>query len=278
MFNQDEETGRLRRERTKEAIALAMDSRWEEAAVANQSILEAVPTDVDALNRLGRALMELGRYSEAKSAYERALELRPDNSIARKNLSRLESLKEASAEVKSEGGKVAPQFFVAEEGKVGVVSLNFLAPKEVLARMAIGDEVVLKVRDPNLVVENAQGEYLGVVESRHGLRLAKLMQGGNKYAAAVASLNDGAVKVVIQEVDRHPAQVGRPSFPARTAQAFRPYLRDSMIMYEREEEGEVEEEYAGEFEDEAEERVEEVLLEESINPFESSMMEEEEEE
>jgi hypothetical protein len=43
MFHQDEEKARLRRERTKEAIALAMDSRWEEAVVANQSILEAVP-------------------------------------------------------------------------------------------------------------------------------------------------------------------------------------------------------------------------------------------
>lgn len=287
MLHQDEEKARLRRERTREAIALAMDSRWEEAVAANQSILQAVPTDVDALNRLGRALMELGRYGEAKAAYEKGLEVDPDNGIARKNLLRLAEVKEAAKEVKGakgakgakgEAGKVAPHLFVGEEGKVGVVALNFLAPKEVLARMAVGDEVVLKVRKPNLVVVNGQGEYLGTLESRHGLRLVKLMKGGNKYTAAIARLDRGVVKVVIREVFRHPAQAGRPSFPARAVEGFRPYVRDTMIRRERGEEGEEEEEYAEEAEGEAGGRAEEGLLEGTLNIFEVPVMEEGEEE
>jgi tetratricopeptide (TPR) repeat protein len=278
MLHQDEEKARLRRERTREAIALAMDSRWEEAVAANQSILQAVPTDVDALNRLGRALMELGRYGEAKAAYEKALESDPVNGIARKNLLRLAVVKEAAHEVRGETGKVAPHLFVGEEGKVGVVVLNFLAPKEVVARMAVGDEVVLKTKRPNLVVVNGQGEYLGTVESRHGLRLVKLMKGGNKYTAAIASLNQGAVKVVIREVFRHPVQAGRPSFPARVVEGFRPYVRDSMIRYERGEEGEDEDEYAEEAEVGAGGHVEEVLGEGPLNVFEAPVMEEGEEE
>jgi len=277
MLHQDEEKARLRREHTKEAIALAMDSRWEEAVAANQSILQAVPTDVDALNRLGRALMELGRYKEAKAAYEKALEVDPDNGIARKNLSRLAVLKEPAREVKVETGKVAPHLFVGEEGKVGVVTLSFLAPNEVVARMAVGDEVVLKVKKPNLVVANGQGEYLGTVESRHGLRLVKLMKGGNKYTAAIARLDQGSVKVVIREVFRHPAQAGRPSFPARSVEGFRPYVRDSMIRHDRGEEGEEEEEYAEEAEAEAGRHVEEGVLEGTLNIFEVPAMEEEEE-
>lgn len=276
MLHQDEEKARLRRERTKEAIALAMDSRWEEAVVANHAILQAVPTDVDALNRLGRALMELGRYPEARGAYEKALEADPDNSIARKNLQRLAVVKAARKAVKPDAGKVAPQSFVGEEGKVGVVSLSFLAPKDVLARVAVGDEVVLKIRKPNLIVQNAKGEYLGTVESRHGLRLAKLMNGGNKYTAAIASLGQNGVKVVIREVSRHPSQVGRPSFPAR-AEGFRPYMRGSMIKYERGEEGEDGEEYVEEAEAEAGEPVEEGLLEGPLHVFEVPAIEEEEE-
>ena len=50
----------------KEAIALAMQGRWEEAVAANRAILELFPEDVDAYNRLGSALMELGEYAFKK--------------------------------------------------------------------------------------------------------------------------------------------------------------------------------------------------------------------
>ena len=49
---------RLRQKRTKseQAISLAMKNRWQEAADLNREILEAFPNEVDAYNRLGKAL------------------------------------------------------------------------------------------------------------------------------------------------------------------------------------------------------------------------------
>ena len=49
---------RLRQKRTKseQAISLAMKNRWEEAAQVNREILEIFPNEVDAFNRLGKAL------------------------------------------------------------------------------------------------------------------------------------------------------------------------------------------------------------------------------
>ena len=67
----------------REAVDLAMESRWEDAAKKNRAILDSFPTDVDAYNRLGRALMEMGAYAEAKEAYNKAVELDPHNGIAR---------------------------------------------------------------------------------------------------------------------------------------------------------------------------------------------------
>ena len=64
-----------RRQLTREAIDLAMRGRWEEAVVANKDIIEIFPTDVSAYNRVGKALAELGRYTEAKEAYTKALEI-----------------------------------------------------------------------------------------------------------------------------------------------------------------------------------------------------------
>ncbi len=62
---------------TKEAIALATQGRWQEAMEINNEIIQACPEDVNAYNRLGKALIELGRYEEARDAFGRALEIAP---------------------------------------------------------------------------------------------------------------------------------------------------------------------------------------------------------
>src|SRR5579884_4465370 len=83
---------RQKQQRADRAINLAMQNRWAEAADLNRELIQEFPKDVDAHNRLGKALMELGRYREARDAYAEALRLDPMNSIAQKNLARLEKL------------------------------------------------------------------------------------------------------------------------------------------------------------------------------------------
>jgi Flp pilus assembly protein TadD len=89
---QPEERERRRRQLTDQAVQMARDSRWEEAVATNRELLTVLPHDPSALNRLGKALSELGQYSEAKRAYTEALEQDPSNNIARKNLERISSL------------------------------------------------------------------------------------------------------------------------------------------------------------------------------------------
>lgn len=227
---------RLRRRRTKEAIALAMQGRWEEAVTANRSIVEIFPQDINAYNRLGKAFTELGRFAEAKEAYMKALAIDSKNSIARKNMRRLSLLKEAYVAPGGGSYRVSPQLFIEETGKAGVACLEQLAPKEVLARMGAGDPVHLRPKGRGLIVENKLGEYLGQVELRIGTRLAKLIKGGNRYTAAITSSTDGEVKIIIMEIFQHPNQVGRPSFPAKGNDGFRSYVKDSVLKYELDEE------------------------------------------
>ncbi len=152
MTYQEEGLARLKRQRSKQAIDLAMQGQWREAVAANKVIIESFPRDVDAYNRLGRAYMELGEYSQAREAYNRATELDPFNAIAKKNLQRLSYLGEAV--VSSEGSegesrKVEPQQFIEEIGKAGVVNLYHLAPREIMARMVAGDVDLIKVGTMN---------------------------------------------------------------------------------------------------------------------------------
>jgi len=262
VFHQLSEKAKLRRHQANEAIALAMQSRWEEAVGINNSIIEVFPDDADAYNRLGKALTQLGRYTEAKEAYTRALAIDSNNGIAKKNIDRLERLSEETPGPLN-GKQVGSHLFIEETGKADVTDLHRLATPEVLAKIAAGDTVHLKSQDQVLTVESLDGEYIGEIEPKLGLRLAKLMEGGNKYAAAIASIADGAGRVMIKEVYQHPSQEGRLSFPARAADGFRPYVKDSMLKYERDEEEEgIEEDYPGELGKEEPVREEVTSLEE----------------
>ena len=234
MTYQEERLARLKRQRSKQAIGLAMQGRWREAVAANKVILENFPRDVDAHNRLGRAYMELGEFTQARGAYRRSVELDPFNAIAKKNLQRLSYLGEAAVTSEGESRKVEPHRFIEEIGKAGVVNLYHLAPTEIRARLVAGDEVYLKINGPGLIVEDSRGEYLGQVETRHGQRLIKLMEGGNKYSAAVVSSTEEAMTLIIREVYQAPSQAGRLSFPSRGVEELRPYVDERVFKLESE--------------------------------------------
>jgi len=239
MTYQEEEQVRLRRQRSKQAISLAMQGRWQEAVAANQEIIASFTHDVDAYNRLGRAYIELGDFERAKEAYERAIEFDPYNVIAQKNLRRLPYLGEGGS---AGSDRTEPQYFIEETGKSGVVSLYRLAYPEVLARMAAGNKVYLRREGSGLTVTNVHGEYLGQVEPRHAQRLIKLTEGGNQYAAAIVSAAEERVLVIIREVYQDPSQAGLLSFPPKGGESLRPYLSDKMLRREMESiEAEIEE-------------------------------------
>ena len=261
---QIEERNKLRRRWVDQAIALAMQNRWSDAARVNQQILDFFPDDTDALNRLGRALTELGRYRDARDAYQKTIEHDPSNTIAKKNLARLSTLK--VEEAPPSGEKVDPRMFIAETGKTGVMSLLRPAPRDVLAKMAAGDQVTLKPIGRRMTVENVHGDHLGDIDPKIAQRLIDLGAAGNQYAAAVMANEDGNLRIFIRETYQDPRNTGKVSFPIRAeAAAVRPYTRESLLKYELEEEEEIEgeeTEFGEAREDEIEEPIEVGELEE----------------
>ena len=222
-----QDQARAKRVRTEQAIQFAMQSRWDDAITANRAIIASFPDEAEAYNRLGKALSETGKIKEAREAYQKALELDPSNSIARKNLDRL-----ASAKAKAEPDKaqqVDASLFIEEMGKTGVTTLH-PANGKMIATLSAGDEVALKMVGSRLTVETMAGEYISDIEPKLALRLSRLMTGGNKYAAAVAGLSGDTVRVIIKETFQHPTQVGRLSFPAgKAGDVVRPYTKESMV-------------------------------------------------
>src|SRR5690606_29039993 len=69
-------------------VALAMSGRYTEAVSALQRAVDLAPNDARARNALGAALGSLGREDEALAQYQRAVQLDPRLFEARSNLGR----------------------------------------------------------------------------------------------------------------------------------------------------------------------------------------------
>jgi len=237
-----EEGESLQRQRlSKEATNLAVQGRWEEAAKLNREIIERFPNDIKAYNRLGRALTELGEIAQAREAYLMALELAPDNAIAKKNIARLDSLSESKVGFDNKVARIIPELFIAESTKSGIVTLHNLAPSKVLARVNQGDQVQLSLEEQRLVVTSEDGMYLGEVEPKHSSRLVKLIKGGNKYVAAIFGVEATKAQVIIKEIYQRPDQSGIPSFPGKIADSSHPYAGGKLLRWgivDKEEEAE----------------------------------------
>ena len=237
MAQQTDKNLKIRKERAWQAIGHAMENSWEAAASANREILDLFPEDVEALNRLGKALSELGCYSEAAQAFNKALQASPHNSIAKKNLDRISLLGEDEPKGTPRQG-VPPHFFIAETGKTRVTHLLDMAPKEVLAKVAAGEPVLLEPEEHKLIAKNVLGEKLGIIEPKIGLRLLHLMRGGNRYEAATTSLSNDEIRVISKESYQHPSQAGRLSFPPKGHDDFRPYMWEGISRYGADDDGE----------------------------------------
>ena len=204
----------FRKDLAKKAVALAMESRWADAVHANRAILAVFPNDVEAYNRMGKALTEAGRVVEARAAFQRVLELSPHNPIARRNLDRLGKLADGEPSP-SAGARGARGVFIEESGKSGTTPLINLGRTAELLKEAPGHPANLRVEGRSLKAYGIGDNYLGQVEPRLGSRLIRLMRGGNRYEAAVKSVGERELVVMIREVFQHPSQMGSVSFPSR---------------------------------------------------------------
>jgi tetratricopeptide (TPR) repeat protein len=224
MVIEDDFQVKLKRQMAENAIALAMAGKWQEAITVNQEIVVKFPDDVEAYNRLGRAYMELGKYSLSRDAYGKAITLDPANTIARKTMMSLSILEDEGGKAEETPGGIEPYKFIEETGKTVIVELGELAPANVLARVSAGEKVNLSVNGHNLQATDIRGAYLGIVGEAYARRLVKLIKGGNRYSAAIISHSPARVMIIIREEYRDPSQSGYASFPVQNIKAPKPYV------------------------------------------------------
>ncbi len=213
-----EDKQRSRRQLAEQAVVLAMQNKWDQAAAINKRIVDELEPDTETWNRLGKAYAQLGRIRDARHAYNETLRLDPTNTIAQRNLQRLSVLRDDPESTEADGearsAPIDPRFFIEETGKTTTRVIYSDAPRPALARVTAGEGVELSPADDMLVVLTGAGERLGALDSKLSHRLLELMAGGNQYRAALVGVEGRQVRLLIRETYQSPAMFNRVSFPA----------------------------------------------------------------
>jgi len=247
-----------------QAVAAALDADWTRAVDLNTKILEAAPDDVDAHNRLGRALIEQGKLEEAKASFAEVLKAEPYNSIAIRGTQRTTALLDHKSKSVTTTTRTQPRLFIEDMGKTGILRLINPAPAFILARYSPGSECELREQEGLLAVHASDGELLGFLEPKVGRRLLDLIRTGNQYVAAMVSNDQANARVAIREVFQSAENASRISFPGHHRPAEtkeRAYIKGNFFRFGRDADEEGEDAEGGE--DEAEAPTGEEVLEEA---------------
>ena len=251
-----EAKAKTKRQLVEDARRAALEGRWHEAIAINQQLVDRTPRDAEAHNRLGRALLELGRHGGAIDAYSTALRADPANMIARRNLQRLETLgfRPGADEVPAGNGTeengaagtetetdteaeaaVMPRttVFIEEVGKTWVDELVNPLPMDQLANVLPGQQFGLEIDGQRLYVTAEDGTRLGEIEARTAERVIDLTHRGNRYEVYALGLSTTSLRVILREVYRDPSQATTISFPRQIRS--RAYLRERDLLRQRDE-------------------------------------------
>lgn len=233
-----------------QAIAAALEADWARAVDLNKQIIEIAPDDVEARNRYGRALLEIGKLEEARTAYEETLRAFPHDPIALRQIARIAALLEDKRKPDTTKTRTQTRLFIEDMGKTGILRLVNPAPANVLARYSPGAEAALREQEGLLAVHARDGMLLGFLEPKVGRRLLDLIRTGNEYVVALVTNDPSNPRVAIREVLQSPENAHRISFPGHhrpVETKERAYIKGTFFRYGEEDlEAEEEEEEEGE--------------------------------
>lgn len=186
------------------AVSYALKGNWDKAIIINQKILQEDQADVDALNRLAKAYVELGKITKARSCAKKVLRIDPFNTIATKSVNKWKNYKATSSKNSNSdsAGPSSAQVFLEEPGRTKIISLLHLGNPKVIANVDAGDCVKLSTNSHRVSICSSNGSYIGRLSDDLSAHLKKLISLGNEYSVFIKSVEPKNVRVFIRETKR----------------------------------------------------------------------------
>lgn len=200
-----------------QAIKAAINQDWELAIDLNQHILSQTPSDIPTLNRLAFAFSQQGDLDQAKTTYQKVLQLDPYNPIANKNAQKLSNTNINSV---PKPQQVVITSFIEEPGKTKTIQLLKPADTSLLSLLNPGMILHLSPKKKRLIAETTDGKYVGCLPDDIGFRLIKLLTLGYKYQTIIKSVETKSICVFIKETSRGKLNPSIPSFVSNSSPNF----------------------------------------------------------
>lgn len=202
---------------TNQAIQTALQGNWTEAITLNKSLIKENPADIDALNRIALAYTIVGKVKEAKSAYQKVINIDPLNSIALRNLKKLKDKNIVITPVS--GNYQINNHFLEQPGKTKVIELINIAQPKVIETLRMGQSLTLSIKRLKIFAQE-QNQYIGVLPDDIAKRLIKFIKAGAIYDAYVKSVNPHRVSIFVKEIKRAKRFKDQPSFLSNSESAL----------------------------------------------------------
>lgn len=180
-----------------QAIHAALNGNWEEAVELNLSILADLPQNIAALNRLGRAYMELGQKEAARDAYEQVLKIDKYDTIASKNLKLLPHQKSNLASI-----VLAEEDFIELPGITKSTGLIKVASRDILLSLVCKQKLTLVPKTRLIAVMTEDKVCIGCLPDDLSFKLGDLIKSGYDYTACLKGASDNAATIFIRELKR----------------------------------------------------------------------------
>jgi len=205
------------------AVNAALSQNWLEAIAVNRQILQQLPKNIEALNRLGFALLKTGKIREGRQMFEKVLKLDPYNRIAGNNIKKIDSLKKSTSDFIRDC-PVSPLLFLEEPGKTKIIECVNVASSQILSVLSCGQEVYFKLKKHGIDIRDAKGVYIGALPDDLSYKLLLFIKYGNQYSVNIKRIAKSCVSVFIREIKRGKKFENQSSFSGTTS--YIPYAHD----------------------------------------------------
>ncbi|MBI51922.1 MAG: hypothetical protein CL779_01720 [Chloroflexi bacterium] len=227
-----------------DATQFALKGDWKKAISTNKEILSLNKLDVQALNRIGKAHLELGKLKESKKSYTKALQIDPLNTIARRNLKELEQMKDE----KTLQGKVQNKSNLEKLVRNDILiqtaarSAEFIIDKpnsRVIKNLVPGTELLIIASENGVEITNTRKVALGTIEPRSALRLKTCIDGGSQFEVIFKDFFGNSGVIQILETYREPSVALETPFINSIIDDERSKILADVMLYSEDENSEL---------------------------------------
>lgn len=175
----------------EQAIEASIKGNWRDAVRLNCEILKTCKQNIEALNRLSFAYVQIGKRTLARQTINNVLQIDKFNQIAKKNSFLIKKVHLPTSNID----------FIEEPGITKIIALVDVGEKNSLSKIRSGTKLGMKIRRRRICL-SADCVYIGKLPEDLNKNFICLIKKGHTYEFFFKSFDQRRVQVLLRETPR----------------------------------------------------------------------------